>query len=178
MLESEIRSGKIKDEPVKWRRLQKCARVYDDEHVCNVSLDHEMSSSEDLIINVSAKRGKDIALQCDSLVPYVRSNQDQQYPQSSAPTVPAQPYQSPQFYQGNRQPNGYFFPPPTGPNAFCSFCRRVGHEQQNCRARLKQCFVCGAPDHFIQNCPNNRRMSARSSSQPPAPRPSQPFKWQ
>jgi hypothetical protein len=60
-------------------------------------------------------------------------------------------------------------------DARCSFCDRMGHIVNNCRKRLKQCFICGSPNHFVSRCPRRDRDNAasvrrRPSLQPPCVR--------
>ena len=40
----------------------------------------------------------------------------------------------------------------------CEYCGCIGHTSPNCRHFHNLCFVCGAEDHFIRNCPKNRRL--------------------
>lgn len=35
----------------------------------------------------------------------------------------------------------------------CSYCKRRGHNYDNCRRRLKQCLRCGSAEHFQGACP-------------------------
>ena len=41
-------------------------------------------------------------------------------------------------------------------NTICSWCKRIGHEHDNCRFRLNLCYLCGGKDHYFRECPRNR----------------------
>lgn len=44
----------------------------------------------------------------------------------------------------------------------CKICNRLGHEATTCRTRLQACFLCGAQNHFVRDCPQhfkNRQFS-------------------
>lgn len=38
---------------------------------------------------------------------------------------------------------------------FCDICKRFGHLEEYCRVKLRACFICGSPQHFIKDCPRN-----------------------
>ena len=44
----------------------------------------------------------------------------------------------------------------------CNHCQRFGHNEENCRIRLKQCIICGGADHRRTDCPNKREMKPHS----------------
>ena len=43
----------------------------------------------------------------------------------------------------------------------CSYCKKSGHEFQNCRRLLGQCLRCGSDEHFIRVCPLNYRTTVK-----------------
>jgi hypothetical protein len=38
----------------------------------------------------------------------------------------------------------------------CNYCNRIGHNEDKCRSRLGLCFLCGAENHRLNQCPENR----------------------
>ena len=47
-------------------------------------------------------------------------------------------------------------------NVICFWCKRVGHKYEECRYRLRQCYICGANNHYFRECPRNRNHRAVS----------------
>ena len=59
---------------------------------------------------------------------------------------------NPTMGYSNFRPRFQAHPPIT--NAMrCVICHRFGHLKNNCRTRLRACFLCGDRNHFIRECP-------------------------
>jgi len=39
----------------------------------------------------------------------------------------------------------------------CNYCKKVGHTENNCRLKLRLCYICDSPDHRFKFCPENPR---------------------
>lgn len=53
-----------------------------------------------------------------------------------------------------RQTSGAGVRPKTFTTRYCQVCRNKGHTKEECRRRLKSCFMCGQQGHFIAQCPS------------------------
>lgn len=170
-LASQIMTCKMREEPVTWAMMQKCARHFD------LELEKGDQSEDDIPtksmeVNVAQKRTK------DAMVQHVPQNASpvhpQQYLQKSSFVPPSHPSPSaaePWYARMNR--------PNRGTNGTCNYCGRVGHVGRDCRFRLRLCFGCGGNDHVVRNCSYRRevqqhRRPPRSASQPPQMRTRQP----
>ena len=67
-----------------------------------------------------------------------------------------QQYQPQQYYP---QQHGIFRRPPPqllSRNMQCTYCGRLGHQENNCRKKLNTCFLCGSSEHHFYQCNFNR----------------------
>ena len=169
----------MKDQPVTYKMLQKCARHFDVEK----DREDQESSADEVVINLGlGKKMRDAAIQH---VP-ARINEPRNFRQYGG-THP-RPHWSEEQHgaqdrrrdrndnravrdnQRSRWYSGLQRPAGSGDRA-CDFCHRLGHVSHECRSRLGLCFVCGSGAHFLRDCPDYNRprtnvFRARSSSQP------------
>lgn len=170
ILNSQMMSCKINDQPITWRAMMKCARLYD------LQNEKQKEGSEpEVIINVSQQRKlADAAIQCDENNVVYRNSTNFSRRQNHPPRRSVDQRQS---RPSERTPRNI-----VRQNVdfrrmamSCSYCKRLGHEIGDCRARWNLCFICGSEEHFLRDCPQfnprrrqqQRTMSERSSSQPP-----------
>lgn len=173
ILESQIMTCKIKEEPVQWKMLQKCARHFDIEQERKRSRDESSSECEMAVNLCGGKRMKDATMQYDAA--------STSRPVNVTGTRERSPFErcgkrAPEHRHTQRQEQARWYahvnpPVSAGNNEACAFCGRMGHTSNECRSRLKQCYVCGSANHFLRDCPNrreyrNRPAQARSLSQP------------
>ncbi len=173
ILQSQIMTCKIKEEPVQWKMLQKCARHFDIEQERKRNRDESSSECEMTVNLCGGKRMKDATMQHDA----ASSSQ----PVNVTGACELSPFErsgrrAPEHQHTQRQEEARWYahvnpPVSAGNNEACAFCGRMGHTSNECRSRLKQCFVCGSANHFLRDCPNrrehrNRPAQTRSLSQP------------
>jgi uncharacterized protein YlaI len=173
IVQSQIMSYQIKEEPVQWKMLQKCARHFDIEQERKRNRDESSSECEMAVNLCGGKRMKDATMQHDSTgysqPGNVHGIRKLSTLERTGRTVPEHQHaQRPERARWYAQVNP---PVSAGNNEACAFCGRMGHTSNECRSRLKQCFVCGSANHFIRDCPNrheyrNRPVQTRFLPQP------------
>jgi hypothetical protein len=170
-LASQIMTCKMREEPVTWAMMQKCARHFDFELEKGDQSEDDIPTKS-MEVNVAQKRTKDVMVQ------HVPQNTSPERPQqclqqpSFVPPSHPSPIASEPWYARMNRPN-------RGTNGTCNYCGRVGHVGRDCRLRLRQCFGCGGNDHVVRSCPHRRevqqhRRPSRFASQPPQMRTRQP----
>jgi len=182
ILKSQILSQKIKEQPVTWKLVQKCARHFD------LEKERENSDRDDRGFTVSVanlKKLKDASTQYfnstvmqPSVDPEHRSSTRRDF----SPAAPARATVSrvdarasvPNVTQG-REPRPWYadMTRPYTSGMKCFHCKRPGHISRECRLRNNLCFICGSNEHFARQCTRNNnahdpesRRAPRSSSQP------------
>lgn len=176
MLDSQIMTQSMNEQQITWSRIIKCARHYDLQSEKNLV-------GDEIIINVSQRsKQADSATQCETCDAPPYSSYMTQYNNNNG-------QMNRRYGDGNqmRFPRGRTMWRATNENneflrnmeKRCSHCRRLGHVYDDCRMRWNLCYVCGAEDHFLRDCPkfDSRRRTdfkgKRSLSQP-ARQPRQP----
>lgn len=170
IIKDQILETKLKKKKVKWSTIKKCARIYD------VDLHDTLSSgqeeSKEIVINLNKSNveeyesdGKEGNNRCNKTRVIERSSRKFN-PQQNRYNVSEHPKNR---FQRNYQPAQQRFqkPPPIINTNTCSYCKRFGHSQENCRLKLKACFICGRTNHYYKDCffnknnvnkaPNNNR---------------------
>lgn len=169
-LESQIMTSKMNEEQMTWKRIIKSSRHYD--------LRNETQPiNEEIVIHVGQRtRFTDATTQCESefYKPSMNYNSrfDMQARRKQITTMreenqPIQPNNR-TFWRATNEDQEFV----ASMSKKCTHCRRMGHEVQECRSRWKLCFICGADNHFLRQCPNydqttrNEVKGKRSQSQP------------
>lgn len=183
VLDSQIMTSKIKEQPMTWKAVMKCARLYDLQ--CEKRKDNE--SEAEVVINLGQRRKQaDASIQCTD-ISFNDSERTANFTRQESGNRNArlQRHFDDQPTRYERQPRST--ERTTWNNNFrrnvdfrsmakrCTYCKRMGHEINDCRSRWKQCFICGSGEHFLRDCPDYNSQSrpqrpqvnGRSSSQPP-----------
>lgn len=159
ILEGNIMSRSVKGKPIPWKLIETYARHYDISKTRKNRKPNE-DSDDDIVNSATVKRKtKDASTQFS-----VESSPtgSQNYQRARVVNRGENREQKPWFTNFNNVPRKA---------GACYFCGRLGHREAECRAKQKLCFLCGAGDHFVRQCPNavHHQREPRSSSQP-APR--------
>jgi hypothetical protein len=166
ILKSQILSQKIKEQPVTWKLIQKCARHFD------LEKEREGSDGDDRGFTVSVANVKKLK---DASTQYFNMTVMQP---SVDPSIRADARASVPIVTQGREHRPWYAAL-THPFTFgmkCFYCKRSGHISKECRLRNNLCFICGSNERFARQCPRNNnahdpeyRRAPRSSSQPARP---------
>lgn len=133
VIDNQIISHKINDKKMTWKKIQKLARIYDVES--EVKEDETKESDEDVVvINLSKK---DNWQDHDKKEWKTSRTEDQRLWDKSEEN---RTFYKKRDYQTNNHVQ------------ICKYCGRYGHGYDNCRKRLRECFICGKPNHIARDC--------------------------
>lgn len=155
IIENQLFNMKIADESLTWKKIEKCARVFDLEkgEECRIK------SDEEEVVEVNFTEA-------------ARREERKEYKnwkngKEAGKAVMYRDRQRSYDYEGNNQERSR---PPANFNGTCNHCGRYGHMVKDCRVKHQQCFSCGKPGHFIRDCTarqewGGRQIHRRSSYQ-------------
>ena len=140
IIDSQILSAKMDDKKITWSRINKIARIYDLDNIEKVTEDNEEDVIEINLGNSRHLKGEDYSNGDRNY--RKQRNQDNKFskkfdPRNKENNNSSQFREAPKFKK-------------------CNYCKRSGHEYDECRARLGLCFICGKKGHTAQQCWNKR----------------------
>ena len=154
----------MKNKKIQFSKLQKCARIFE------ITYDEgkDPDSDSEIVINLGLPRPNNEAPN-NSFHENINNNRFWQQTNSSYKRQPIyhRQQQNQNYPSNNRLPRNSHQHQQLTLNNPCDYCRRFGHTAQDCRKRLRQCFVCGSSNHFARDC-TERRHRQRTSSLPAA----------
>ena len=145
IIENQIFMHKIDDTKMSWRKVQKCAKIYDLE---NEARKKEKSSSENeeeeevVVINFSKEANENKIYKKNYWDRVPNNNRYENYNNNE--------YNYNKHWQNNQIKNDrqqFQFN--------CNFCGKKGHKEVDCRKKSGACFICGRTNHYAINCHEN-----------------------
>ena len=140
-LDNQILNYKLKNKKMTFDKIQRIVAVLD------VNEEHQEEEEDIIRINLAKHNGNDKKLDNDR-------KWDRDYKLKNKSNLERDPQTSPDDHYG-----------------VCSYCKRYGHNNENCRKRLRTCFKCGNFGHFVRDCKLNNKMEhQRNRTQSESPK--------
>lgn len=160
-ISSHIMNLKLNGKQVTWDTLKQCARLYDQEKEDSEEVEDKDLKDEEIVIAVGQRNDHDSA-SWTNRAQVNRYNGRTYYGRKSGVISRFAQAGNPNHSEVDKPSQQVFR---TSENMHrklvsCDYCSRLGHEAFNCRYRLGSCFVCGATEHFVRDCPKKRSRTA------------------